>query len=260
MLSRNGVKWNRSETILALELYCITPFNKISNNNTEIIGLANLLGRTVGSVILKMFNLAHNDPELQKRNIKAMANGSKLDKEIWDEFWNNWEELAFQAETIKSDMRSTELSKFIESEAVLEYPEGLYMDNIVKTRIGQEFFRASVLSAYSNRCCITGIMMPELLIASHIKPWKVSDVKTERTNPKNGLCLNALHDKAFDRGLITLDKNYNIVLSHKAESMKMDTETKAWFMSYSDEKINLPEKFLPGKEFIEYHNDIVFLR
>ena len=70
---RMGIKWSREETILAFDLYCRTPFRKISQGNPEIIELAQLLGRTPGAVGLKMHNLAHYDPELQKRNITAMA-------------------------------------------------------------------------------------------------------------------------------------------------------------------------------------------
>lgn len=77
---RTGVKWSREETILAFDLYCRTPFGKISHGNPEIIKLAQLLGRTSGSVGLKMHNLAHYDPELQKSNVTAMAHGSKIDR------------------------------------------------------------------------------------------------------------------------------------------------------------------------------------
>ena len=98
------------------------------------------------------------------------------------------------------------------------------------------------------------------MIASHIKPWNVSDEKTERTNPQNGLCLNALHDKAFDRGLMTIDSKYQIVLSDKIKDSAMDENTKSWFMSYSGKEIMLPDKFLPRKDFIEYHNDVIFKR
>ncbi|MBX3387813.1 MAG: HNH endonuclease [Phycisphaeraceae bacterium] len=72
----------------------------------------------------------------------------------------------------------------------------------VKQRRGQRFFRASVLAGHDGKCCITGITHPEMLRASHIVPWK-DDAKL-RLNPRNGLCLNALHDAAFDRGLFTL--------------------------------------------------------
>ena len=66
MEDRTGKKWSREETILAFELYCRTPFAKISKTNKDIINLAKLLERTPSSVGLKMANLAHYDPEIQK--------------------------------------------------------------------------------------------------------------------------------------------------------------------------------------------------
>lgn len=130
--------------------------------------------------------------------------------------------------------------------------------NNQEIRIGQYFFRMSVLMSYGNACCITGLKNNEMLVASHIKPWSVSDVRTERTNPSNGLCLNAMHDKAFDRGLITIDKNYRIVNSRLIKDTAMDEKTREWFAFYNGKEIMLPDKFLPGKEFIEYHNDVIF--
>ena len=49
-VDRTGIKWSREEIILAFDLYCRTPFGKISQGNPEIIKLAQLLGRTPGSV------------------------------------------------------------------------------------------------------------------------------------------------------------------------------------------------------------------
>ena len=259
MNNRNGVKWSREETILAFDLYCRTPFGKISQNNPAIIELANLLGRTPGSVGLKMHNLAHYDPELQKRNVMAMSHGSKLDGEIFTEFCNDWNELAYQAQKIKAKMQHISIQEIIDLGDIDELPPGEYKEQLLKSRVGQYFFRMAVLNSYSNRCCITGMSKPELLIASHIKPWSVCDKHTERTNPSNGLCLNSLHDQAFDRGLITLDKSYGIIISKQLKDVDMDQRTREWFFGYEGKQILLPDKFLPGKDFIEYHNDVVFL-
>lgn len=257
---RTGIKWSREETILAFDLYCRTPFRKISQGNPEIIKLAQLLGRTPGSVGLKMHNLAHYDPELQKRNVIAMAHGSKLDGEIFSEFSRDLANLSYQAQLIHAKMQNKNITEIIDLGDIDVIPAGKYRDHIIKTRVGQYFFRTAVLNSYENKCCVTGLKRRELLIASHIKPWNVSDERTERTNPTNGLCLNALHDKAFDRGFITLDKNYKIIVSRKLKDTEMDPETKSWFMGYANHPITLPDKFLPRKEFIEYHNDVVFLR
>lgn len=105
---------------------------------------------------------------------------------------------------------------------------------------------------------VSGMALQNILIASHIKPWCDSDEKTERTNPSNGLCLNALHDKAFDKGLITIDKNYSVVNSKQLKDTEMDDESRVWMQSYEGQQIILPDRFYPEKQFIEYHNDVVF--
>lgn len=260
MANRYREKWTREETILAFDLYCRTPFAKISKTNKDIIALAEILGRTPSAVGLKMANLAHYDPELIARNVKGMSNTSKLDKAIVEEFREDWEELSYQAQLILSKYKNTDIMTLHPELLIDQLPMGVDIKKETKIRVGQYFFRTSVLTAYGNSCCITGIKKPDLIVASHIKPWRFSDSKTERTNPSNGLCLNALHDKAFDRGLITLDRNYKIIISKHLKDTPMDDSTRDWFCSYEGKKIALPDKFLPGKEFIEYHNDVLFQR
>ena len=119
---RMGIKWSREETILAFDLYCRTPFRKISQGNPEIIELAQLLGRTPGAVGLKMHNLAHYDPELQKRNITAMAHGSKLDGEIFSEFSMDWTNLSYQAQLIRAKIQNKDISEVIDLRDLDEIP------------------------------------------------------------------------------------------------------------------------------------------
>lgn len=258
MAERYREKWSREETILAFDLYCKTSFSKISKTNKDIIALAELLGRTPSSVGLKMANLAHYDPELIARNVKGMSNTSKLDKEIVEEFNGDWEKLSYQAQILRAKYAHTDIQTLNPEAFEDAMPDGMDVQKEMKIRLGQYFFRLSVLNAYGNSCCITGIQCPGLLIASHIKPWSVSDSKTERTNPRNGLCLNSLHDKAFDKGLITIDKNYRVIFSPHLTDVYMDESTHDWFYKYEKKEIQLPDKFLPGKDFIEYHNDMVF--
>lgn len=260
MADQYGKKWTREETILAFDLYCNMPFGQVSKKNPRIIELASLIGRTPDSVVFKICNLAHHDPKMIERNVKGLSNTSKLDRAIVEEFFENWEELSYQAKMILAERQQKLVQDIVPISDLLEIPEGSYRETAIKQRIGQYFFRNSVLMAYDNRCCVTGLNCSDLLIASHIKPWSVSDARTERTNPSNGLCLNALHDKAFDRGLITLDQHYRIVISTQLKNANMDDDTKDWFEKYNGKEIILPDKFLPGKEFIEYHNDIIFQR
>lgn len=246
--------WSEDETILAFYYYCQIPFGKIDHRNPRIIEIAKLIGRTPNSVSLKMGNLGHFDPSLQSRNVVGMSNASKLDEQVVKEFLDNWEELAVRARKIEAEYLKTAQS---EEAQIEELPEGL--DNITETKQGmnQQFFREAVFSSYPQRCCITGMAVPALLVASHIKPWAVSDPKTERTNPRNGLCLNVLHDKAFDRGLITVLPDYTVRVSKELKKTGPDSETE-WLLSCDKQKITLPEKFLPAREFLEYHNDMIF--
>lgn len=253
-------KWSREETILAFDLYCRMPFSKNSPNNKEIIDLASVLGRTPGAVSLKLANLAHFDPERIAQSKLGMANASKLDKEVFDEFSSDWENLSYQAQLILAKMKNTRLEVLVPSLDMEIIPHGEDRLQETKRRVGQYFFRTSVLNAYRGRCCVTGIQLPELLIASHIKPWRDSDEKTERANPRNGLCLNAMHDKAFDRGLITIDKEYRMVNSRVIKEIEMDKQTRTWLLAYEGKQILLPDKFPPDKQFIEYHNDVIFKR
>lgn len=197
-------KWTRDEEILAFSLYCKIPFGQIHAHNHSVVSLANILDRTPGSVSMKMCNFARFDPALQSRGVRGLSNGSRLDKEVWAEFSASLELLESQSKRIFQELSIQE--DCIDS--VLALPSGETVERNVHTRSNQQFFRQTVLLSYRNTCCITGIGIPALLNASHIKPWKDSDPRTERTNPQNGLCLNVLHDRAFDRGLITLDSDF----------------------------------------------------
>jgi putative restriction endonuclease len=122
------------------------------------------------------------------------------------------------------------------------------------SQVNQNIFRTIILAAYNNKCCITKLENSELLIASHIVPW--SKDEKNRLNPTNGLCLNALHDKAFDAGLITIDaKDYSIKVSSKLKVNKIIESINANFLNLEGKIINLPDKFLPSTTQLKIHND-----
>ena len=252
--SRYGQKWTTEETIIAYYYYCMIPFGKVHQYNPEIIKLANTLGRTPSSVVKKMSNLAHFDPAKRSRGVEGLSHASKTDQEVVDSFCNNWEELVKEARMLEAELQGSLLIVH----DINRLPEGNVQRRLANHRQNQRFFRNSVLASYNNTCCITGINIPELLIASHIKPWKVSNPHTERTNPSNGLCLNAFHDKAFDRGLITVLPDYSIRVSSTVQSNDRLKDI-GWLQKYDGEKIVLPNRFYPQKEFLEYHNDVIFI-
>ncbi|WP_199269184.1 HNH endonuclease [Polaribacter sp. L3A8] len=125
----------------------------------------------------------------------------------------------------------------------------------VKVRVNQSFFRSTVLSSYDFKCCLTGIDIPELLVASHIIPWSI-DTKN-RLNPQNGLCLNNLHDNAFDKGLITFDSNFKLILSSELKDSKSE-KVKIYFHKLEGKALVLPKRFIPNVHFLEYHNQNIF--
>jgi len=80
----------------------------------------------------------------------------------------------------------------------------------------------------------------------------------ERLNPKNGICLNSIHDKAFDKGLITITTDFKVKLSDTILKKKKDTNIQKYFIDYEDQPIILPERFIPSVEFLEYHHRNIF--
>lgn len=209
--------WTREELILAINLYCKLPFGKLHKGNTEIIRLSKIIQRTPSSVAFKLSNFASLDPSLQARGIKGASNTSRLDKEIWDEFYLNWEDAAFESEKLLANF---EKSTFGENDIDVQFTpiEGKERERLIKVRVNQSFFRKTILASYNYTCCITGINQPELLIAGHIKPWSSDD--KNRLNPRNGLAMNNLHDKAFENGLFTISPNYKILISNELKKIR----------------------------------------
>lgn len=242
-------KWTKDETVLALALYCKIPFGKIHKGHPQVVELAKLLGRTPAAVSMKMGNFGRFDNELIKKGITGLAHGSVMDKVVWDEYHLDMQALS---ETVKQIPYMQELIN--EDDPAMPLPEGKTRSTNVKSRVNQGFFRSAVLSAYNKKCCITGLDVPPLLIASHIKPWKDSDPKTERTNPCNGLSLNTLHHDAFDNGIFTIDTDYRILVSKTAKEQYTSEVFHEFFKKYEGKTITLPERFLPSKEMIVYHN------
>lgn len=247
--------WSREELIVAFNLYCKTPFGRIHVRNPEIISLAKVLGRTPSAVSWKLANFARLDPTLRERNILGARHGSKEEIEIWNEFSEDWDKLAFESEKLLANMSGRDLEQ--DRQFIEQVSEGKERDAIIRVRVNQSFFRAAVLAAYNNKCCITSLDVITLLNASHIIPWSVDPAN--RVNPRNGLCLNAIHDRAFDRGLITITPDYQIKVSAKLKTGLPSDIIKTLFLGYEGRKITLPERFAPDPAFLEYHNKTVFI-
>ena len=249
--------WTRDELIIAFNLYCKIPFGKIDQRNPVVIALANVLGRTPASLAWKLANFARLDPSLQARGIKGASHGSKGEVEVWEEFNNNWDTLAFESERLLADLthQSVEDLNGLDEDELPK--EGLERERLVRVRVNQRFFRSTVLTSYDSRCCITGLTIPSLLEASHIAPW--SKNQNNRMNPRNGLCLNLLHHKAFDEGLITITPEFRIRVSTSLATSNGDDPNHIWFVRYDNQLARLPRRFLPDTVLLEWHNKTIFV-
>jgi hypothetical protein len=252
------MNWTREELIAAFNLYCQLPFGKLHRTNPQIIQLARLLDRTPSSIAMKLVNLASLDPAITANGRVGLTGASRLDREIWAEFNADWAGLAVESQLELENLaeKHGEMLQFgdVDSEtvdkAIEAVAEGRTRSAIVQVRVNQSFFRRAVLASYQGRCCMSGVNHPRLLVASHIVPWS-QDIKN-RLNPRNGLCLSALHDRAFDSGLISLNNDYQIIISDKLRH-KADEFTQINLLSLQGKPITLPEKFLPDRIFLEKH-------
>jgi len=249
--------WTYEEHIIAYNLYCKIPFSKINSDYPPVKELALIIGRTNGAVAMKLANFARLDPYQQARNVSGLSQGAKGEETVWNEFNNNWEELAYKSELILAQYKSNPIEISSDIATTDLPPEGKEREAIIKARVNQSFFRKSVIASYDFRCCITGLAVPELLVAGHIIPWSIG--MEHRTNPSNGLSLNALHDKAFDKGLMTISTDYKIKFSRLLLKKVSKSEADNFFLPYQNKYINLPQKFHPMRDFLEYHNKNIFL-
>jgi hypothetical protein len=265
-------QWTRDELIIAMNLYCKLPFGKLHQKTPIIVRVAEKLSRTPSSLAMKLVNFTSLDPVQQARGIRGLSGASKADRAIWEEFTANWEQLGIESEERFQELFGSEFVGInqlptkqvprISKLDLVEYPTDRIIETTeiqvtTKIRIGQNFFRQMILSSYGNRCCITGNPIPTLLIASHIIPWHMQS--KHRLNPQNGLCLARTHDVAFDRGLITFDEDYKLVLSSYLQKFLPEETLEQNFVAYADKKLRLPEKFQPDPNFLRFHRDEIFL-
>ena len=262
MAKAPSVKWTREHTLIALNLYCKLPFGQFHNKNPIIVEIAAKMGRNTNSLAMKLCNFASLDPVQRARGIKGLEGASNQDRQMWKEFHENLATLGPASEQLLHDLFTKDETKEVDfltqDKVLIVAPTGpTETQATVKVRRGQQFFRQSVLTAYGVRCCISGINVPRLLIASHIKPW--GKFPNDRLNPRNGLCLSTLHDAAFDAGLITLDEKLGVVLSKRLRSFFPQPVLEQNFVPFAGQPIRLPEKLAePDGEFLRFHREEIF--
>lgn len=262
-----GKAWTYDELLIAMNLYCKLPFGQLHRGNPLVLAVAQKLGRTPSSLSMKLCNLAALDPYHQARGIKGLSSTSKGDREIWAAFNGDWEGLGVASEERLEHLLGTEIEEVLPTAPVGRTPLRPYKlptsvptgptetEQSTKVRLGQRFFRQSVLASYNSRCCITGNPVPELLVASHILPW--SEFAEHRLNPRNGLCLAKTQDAAFDRKLITFDEDFRLMIGPRLKEYFPNTALEREFLVYEGRPLQMPDKFLPDEEFMRRHREEV---
>jgi putative restriction endonuclease len=249
--NNDGLPWTREQTVLAFDLYCRIPFRQTKATNPRVQELALILDRTPASVARKLGNFGAFDPELARRNIVGLTHGSKLDRQVWDEFHEDWSALVKETSEVRMRIGGPK------ADAPTAFlPEGSSERIVTATqRLHQAFFRETVLSSYCSRCCITALPIPECLVAGHIIPWAVD--KQRRADPTNGLCLSATFDRLFDRGLIALDSEFRVLISPRLRAFR-DESVRLEVLEREGWQILLPSRFLPSLICLDWHRQNVF--
>lgn len=258
-----GVKYTEDECILALELYMTLERKDIRKTNQRIIGLSEFLTkhghpRNVNSVKMKVENFKACDPLYPG---KSLTNYSDTDVAVWNRFYD----VGFINLAEAADEARRRISRG--NDIALDYNLlGLNVSGKTTTvekrvRVNQEIFRARVLTVYDSKCCITGMQIPEMLQACHIKPWRDSPENSpERIDPRNGLCLNKVHHAAFDEGLFTLDEHYRVELSPMLEEKEQKDVLDRFYYPYEGKTIMVAiNSFLPLQKYLDFHRKNIFI-
>jgi putative restriction endonuclease len=241
--------WTREETLVAFNVYCRLPFGRLHARNPEMIRVAQHLGRTPSALAMKCCNLAAFDAALQARGISGLSKGSLLDAQIWREFEADPETISFEAEQAYALTMHRELR--MSREVSWEDVQGLDKAALTKVRVNQRFFRSIVLTGYNCQCAVCRLPFRYLLVASHIVPWSIN--KSQRMNPRNGICLCTLHDKAFDRGLLKIGTDYTVSLDEEIAQAANVPIVRDAFVRFAGKPITLPERWHPDPALLERH-------
>lgn len=249
--------WTHEQLLVAFWLYCQLPFGRLHAKNPLIIQLSQRIGRTPSALAMKLVNIASLDPVITSTGRKGLEGASKADRDMWAAMQSDWDGFAARSSAAVAAL-SPENASLVELPDSDEKTENYFATTkgvLTQVRVGQGFFRRSVLSAYDYKCCITGWENTQMLVASHIVPWRVD--AANRLNPSNGLSLSVLHDKAFDLGWLTVTEQLTVKISKAFSGEGNDFFNKS-FAQYDGKSIVLPKKFTPNQEFLAYHRQQIF--
>lgn len=253
--------WTDPERLAAMYLYCQTPFGRLHARNPEIIALAEQLGRTSGSLAMKLTNFASLDPEQQRRGVKGLRGASGGDRAIWQEFHADWGRMVeSSARAYESAMvRTLKPSRPVSPERRQPAPWAGGVTTIERTvaaRRGQDWFRATLIAGFDGTCCVSGCNIENMLVASHIVPW--AEDSALRLNPHNGLLLSAIHDRAFENGDLAVDDDYRVLVAGPLRKSANEFLQQA-LVRFHGQPLRLPQRFAPDLNLLRQHREARFM-
>jgi putative restriction endonuclease len=255
VLDASRESWTHDELLAAFYLYLQLKPSEIRDESAAVSQFANSVKKTTKSVAAKLRTFTQLDPVLSTQSTRASDNVTVLDKAIWDEFQSNWTSTTLIAceayEDVVGTYEAAAVGQVSAADAAYFFKEGETKEALVQVRKNQYVFRKAVLSSYDSTCCITGLTNERLLIASHIIPWTAD--KKNRLNPENGLCLSALHDRAYDQGLITVLPDYSVKVNQLLIDERGNNFLNDALLSFDGKSIRLPGRFRPDPNFLASH-------
>lgn len=248
--------WSEDEISIVCALY-LCPIKGEDKDCQMLEEIGVLPGRSKNAIQLKMGNLKRCNPAYTSIGQTGLSHGSKLDQTVWEKFQNNPNKMFGKVNYIlkehgcEYDLFNThpELKDILDDNSILL--EGGYYNTETKIRMGQYELRNEILRLANYKCCLTGIACNELLVASHIKPWSQSTDK-EKVDVHNVLCLNKFHDGLFDKYLMTINEDMNVIYASNLKKMLGSEVYDNWIKPYN--KINVSKDNKPSICFINYHN------
>jgi DNA (cytosine-5)-methyltransferase 1/putative restriction endonuclease len=174
-----------------------------------------------------------------------------MDEAVWLGAHQDWEAFIKEAEGLL-DEHGLDL---LDPEETRQTPDGRETDRetSVLARLGQGFFRSTVLGSYRSTCSVCSLDEPRILVASHIKPW--SEDRANRLNPRNGICLCSLHDRVFDEGMLVLDGGMNWTCLKPLRERLASTPYEEFFGRYEGKPMYMPDRWRPDPALVEWHRE-----
>lgn len=247
---RGGEVWTRDDFLVTLNLYLDDPEIEKRQDDDLVNEIAELMDRSPGSVSSRLGNFRALDPRVDS----GMENVGAPAQEIWDEYYGNEEELAWEAEFARERLNAGIIVDDVPGQGGSTRSGGEVTTGETTTtttqRLGQQDFRKAVRDRYDDTCALCDVDEPGLLQAGHILDW--SEFEESRGDPANGLLLCYTHHRAFDLNMFTLSSDYVVEVRPG-----LDTESEflnQTILRRSGRSLTFPND-PPSAEYLERHNE-----